>query len=87
MFALWWANGWSTDWPAGSTFKDHAVPGEYGDQTSQYGRVLYEVLALPVARKSDRRITLGVHRINAVGGQSEFRTVSATLAATEPPGP
>lgn len=87
MFSIWWANGWSTDWPAGTTFKDHAVPGEHGDQTPQYGQVLYDVLALPVARKSDRRITLGVQRINAVGGQSEFETVSATLAATEPAGP
>lgn len=82
-YSLWWADGWPADWPDGTTFNDNATPGEYGAQTPQYGRIIYEVLALPVARKTDRRVTIGVQRENAVGSRSEFRTVPVTLPATE----
>lgn len=83
-FQVWWADGWAADWPSGTSFKDHATPGEYENQSPQGGITLYDVLSLPTPKAVDRRVTIGLQAQNPAGGQSDFQTVPVVL---HPPGP
>jgi hypothetical protein len=77
LFTVWWADGAYDE----DSFSSQAVPGEYKAQQAEDGLFLYDVLSLPIPNKTNRTVTIGVQRVNASGGQSNFCTVQIVLPA------
>jgi hypothetical protein len=75
-FLVWWANGDYTGQNAG--FSDKAVAGLYDSQAALNGKVLFDLLPLPLDPQTHTllsTITIGVQQVNASGGQSKFERV------------
>lgn len=72
-----WANG---DVP-NADFGQHAVPGDAGVRYAENGITLFDTLSLPIPKKIDRTVTIGVQAVNAADGRSTFKTVVHTLPA------
>jgi hypothetical protein len=43
--------------------------------------MVFDTLSLPVPKKVDRTVTIGVQAVNAADGRGEFMTVTHTLPA------
>jgi len=76
LFRVWWATG---DYSAPNAgFADEAVAGLYDSQAALNGKILFDLLPLPIHPESHAlltTITIGVQQVNASGGQSKFERV------------
>ncbi len=70
-YSVWWAEGLLNN----DQFALVSVPGLFGSQIAYKGRVLYDLLSLPIPRLIDRMVTIGVQQVNQGQGQSKFQTV------------
>lgn len=77
LLEVWWADGAVPI----AEFGHRAVPGDAGVRPAEGGRMLFDTLSLPVPKKVDRTVTIGVQAVNAADGRGEFKTVTHTLPA------
>jgi hypothetical protein len=77
LFEVWWADGTVPI----ADFGHRAVPGDASVRPAEGGKMLFDTLSLPIAKKVDRAVTIGVQAVNAADGRSEFMTVTHTLPA------
>ncbi len=77
LLEVWWTVGDLT----GDAFVRASVPGEAGPRFAENGKILFDILSLPVPNKVPRTVTIGVQSVNAADGRSSFKALVVTLPA------
>lgn len=72
---------WAPGTMAGAEFAVSAAEGDLGPIAPHDGRLLHDVLSLPIPRSVAERVTIGVAKLGPAGTRSPYTTVQVTVPA------